>query len=757
MDLFDLVATITLDSSGFESGLSEASNAASGFGSKMGGALKTAGKIGAAGILAVGSAAVNVGKKLWNGAKEVAEYGDHIDKMSQKMGISAQAYQEWDAVMQHSGTSIDSMQRGMMTLSKAAASNSEAFEKLGITEEELATMNQEELFAKTIEGLQGMEEGSDRAALAQELLGGAAKELGPLLNTTAEETQAMKDRVHELGGVMSDEAVKAAAEFQDNLQDLQTAISGVKRGITEEFLPAANDMLAGFTMLIAGEDGAEEKLDQGIEKLTTASSNAIDRVTSISEKLFPRIAEMISKIGPKVIELGASIVVSLAEGFIRNLPTYVTSLVDAVVKIVDTIATDIAPMLPEVAVDLITSLAETLIDNLDKIIDAALKIALGLVQGLLKAIPKLVDKVPTIISKLVTALIKAIPQIIKAGVELFVSLVKNIPAIISGIVKAIPEIIEGILGAFGDLAPELGAIFEGAFDIITDIFSGLGDFFAGIWEVIYDIFSVVGEVLGGFFSAAWDMIKAAWEGVSEFFSKIWDGIKKVFEKVGDWFKGIFENAWKLIKGAWDAVIGFFQGIWDGIVLIFEGVGSWFEGVFKSAVDLIEGVWDGITGFFQGIWDGIMLVFEPVVSFFEGIFGGARNKIREMFDDMVTDANRAAGDIGNAVSKIAASAVAGRVAGGSANKSVSVNASGSVLRRGEIALLEGTGAEAVVPLDQNRKWIRAVASEFNSQAMAAAGGGGAGDIVIPVYIGNSFMEEIVVRSDQITNYRSGGRA
>lgn len=37
------------------------------------------------------------------------------------------------------------------------------------------------------------------------------------------------------------------------------------------------------------------------------------------------------------------------------------------------------------------------------------------------------------------------------------------------------------------------------------------------------------------------------------------------------------------------------------------------------------------------------------------------------------------------------------------------ARGGVLEKGQIGLLEGSGAEAVVPLENNRKWIRAVAA------------------------------------------------
>ena len=60
------------------------------------------------------------GAAFLKGAGDVAAYGDNIDKMSQKMGMSATAYQEWDAILQHSGASIETMKTGMKTLATAA-------------------------------------------------------------------------------------------------------------------------------------------------------------------------------------------------------------------------------------------------------------------------------------------------------------------------------------------------------------------------------------------------------------------------------------------------------------------------------------------------------------------------------------------------------------------------------------------------------------------------------------------------------------
>ena len=94
MDVFDLSAKLTLDSSQYEKGLASSKESASGWGSKI----KTAAKVGATAIAAVTAATVAAGVALTKAVNSVADYGDNVDKMSQKIGISSDAYQKWDYV-----------------------------------------------------------------------------------------------------------------------------------------------------------------------------------------------------------------------------------------------------------------------------------------------------------------------------------------------------------------------------------------------------------------------------------------------------------------------------------------------------------------------------------------------------------------------------------------------------------------------------------------------------------------------------------
>ena len=334
MDVFDLYAKISLDSKGYEKGLDTAKTNFDGFKTHVGDALKAVAKITAAATATVAGASIAIGKSVVTNAKEIAAYGDDIDKMSQKMGMSAETYQEWDAVMQHSGTSIESMKASMKTLANAAQTNNEAFEQLGITEKELKSLNQEELFAKTIEELQKVDDTTQRTYLAGKLLGRGATELGALLNTSAEDTKKMKERVHQLGGVMSNEGVKAAATFQDNLQDMKTALSGLKRGIFNDTLPAFNDLMDGFTKLIAGEEGAEDKIDSGMKKL----------ITSV-DKIVPKIQKLTETLLPKAITIGSKLVTEIAKSLPKIIAEAAPTLFNAGVEIITSVTNGIYDML----------------------------------------------------------------------------------------------------------------------------------------------------------------------------------------------------------------------------------------------------------------------------------------------------------------------------------------------------------------------------------------------------------------------------
>lgn len=562
MDLFDIAAKITLNTSEYEEGLKGAEGKGSSFASKLKSGLGSAAKIGGAAILALGTAAVALGKKFMDGINDIGQYGDAIDKNSQKMGISAQAYQEWDFVLQHSGSSIDAMGRGMMTLSKQAEANSDAFQKLGISTEELATLNKEDLFAKTIEGLQALGEGTERDTLAAELFGGSAKELGPLLNTTAEDVAAMRDQVNELGGVMSDNAVKSAAAFQDSLQNLKTAAQGLVRQFMGEFLPSITSISDGLTKLFSGDKtGGLKDIKKGVNDLVSTLSSKLPDFIEIGFSIIESLAQAIMENLPMLMEKGADIILNgVLPGIFDNLP----ALIDTALLIIQELASALGQSLPELipaAVEIILQIIESLVDNIDMLVDAAIALITGLAEGIVNTIPILIEKAPVIVSKLVSAIIRNAPK-----------------------------------------------LFEAAGQII----SKLGDGIAQLWEAVKSWGSdVINKIKSG--------IESMWSSVTgwgqEIIDKIWSGLSGAIEDAVSWGSDLISNFWSGIKSKLDWLWGNVKSVAQGIKN-FLGFSEPEEGPLSDfhtyAPDMME-------LFMKGIRDNKKKLTDTVAEAFD--FGG----------------------------------------------------------------------------------------------------------------------------------------
>lgn len=486
MDLLSLVAKLSLDSSEYEKGLGDAETKGSTFGS----GLKKAAAVGTAAVAAVGTAAIAAGTSLVKSTGDVAAYGDNIDKMSQKMGISAQAYQEWDAIMQHSGTSMGAMSGAFKTLQNAMAGptdeQSMAFKNLGISSE-IYAMKTEDAFNLVITKLQEMPESARRTAIAQKLLGRGAMEMGALLNTSAEDTQKMRDRVHELGGVMSDDAVKASAQFQDTLQDMSTGFDSLKRNMLSKFLPAITDVMDGLTNLFTGD------YDEGIERISEGVGQAIDKISEMLPKILEVGKNILLTLGnaiiknlPVIVPALADLVMGIGQSIIDNLPMLVSTGLQIILQLANSISQALPTLIPTI-VDVVLQIVQTLVDNVDLMVDAAIALITGLTEGIINSLPILIEKSPEIIIAIVDALVENFPKIVEAAFNLIVvfatALTDNLPEIVNAIFKIRDE----INAKFQEIADQ--ALSWGA-DLIKN-------FIGGIKSKIRDLKNAVGNVASG--------------------------------------------------------------------------------------------------------------------------------------------------------------------------------------------------------------------------------------------------------------------
>ena len=592
-------------------------------------------------------------KKGFDAIGDLASYGDTIDKQSQKIGISAKAYQEWDAVLQHSGTSINTMQAAMKKMTAAAADGSEAFQVLGISQEEAMSMSQEDLFARVIEGLQGMEEGTERAALAQDLLGRGAQEMAALLNTSAEDTQKMKDAVNELGGVMSDDAVKASAAYQDALQDMQTAFSGLGRGLLSEFLPGLTDVMNGIAQVFSGNGEGVQMVIDGIGSLLesiaaaipqflqtgadiimniiTGIGNALPGLASAGMEMIPQIINglltqlptMITQGGnalqnflngllsnlPALMTGGTGMLGSVVSGIISALPGIVSAAISVVFGLIDTIVSNL-PAILAAGVEMVTNIVTGIIDTLPDVIDAALEMVGDFLDQVSDNLPNMLQKGTEIIANVVSGILSSLPQIVasaaSAAAEFIATLVSNFPSflskgveilgkVVAGIIQAIPQIISAAGSAVSDFLSEISGklpdILSKGKDIITNLADGVKNNIFKIVSTVTNIFNDFKSEITGkdWGSVGLNIINGVKNGITNNLHKLKEAAKEAAKKAFDAAKSFLGISSPSKKFMWIADMSA-EGLVKGNALNARK----FQRAGREAARAYLGAWDGMT-------------------------------------------------------------------------------------------------------------------------------------------------------------------
>lgn len=478
MNLFDLVATLRLDTSQYEQQINSAGNKAKNFGEKAGGFLKKGASVVAgftAGVTALGVA-------FTNSAKKTAEYGDNVDKMSQKIGISAEAYQKWDYVMQRAGMSVDSLKMGMKTLSQQAEQNSEDFQKLGISQEEVASLSQEELFEKTIKGLSQMESGTERAVLATKLLGRTGTELGPLLNQGSEAIEEQMEIAEKYGMVMPESAVKASAQFKDSLTTMEMTMNGLKNRLMGDFLPSLTQVTDGLGLVFTGDISGADKIIEGISGIIDGVKNKIPAIMELGGKIVSGLAKAILESAPSLFKEGTKLISDLITQFVSKLPEIIAIGTDIITSVIEGI-TEAVPNLIDKIPDIVISLVTAFAQNFPKIMESGLKLLLALAEGVIKAVPQLIKQAPLIISQFIQGIAGTYRAIFNAGLQVVSKLSEGVSNMwgsfktkVANFVRQIPETIKngiaGIVSIGADIVRGLWNGISNNLQWIKDLISG---------------------------------------------------------------------------------------------------------------------------------------------------------------------------------------------------------------------------------------------------------------------------------------------
>lgn len=435
MDVFDLFAKISLDTSEYEQAVKGASadgqqlaKSWSGFGQKIGAAFSVLGKAAVAGAGAA-TAAVGVLTKssldayssfeqLTGGvetlfkesADTVMEYADNAYKTA---GMSANQYME--TITSFTGTLLRSLDGDTAAAAEYAnmaitdmADNANrmgvSLETLQQTYQSLARGNYEMLdslnlgFAGTKAGLQEMLQAAEEYAAKN----GQVRDFS--VDSYADIVEAIHLVQQEMG-ITGTTAQEASSTIEGSVNSMKAAWENLLTGIADE------------------NANLPELVEQFADSFETAMGNVM-----------PRIVQIFGGIGDAVLE-AAPIIAAQIPPMVESL---LPSLLNAVASLVASVAEQL-PSLLTILTDSITQFADYLTNNMDEVFDVGLEIIYNIVEGIRDALPDLLYSAAKLVTSFGVEVLDHSDEIVQIGVNI-------VFAIIEGIANAVADFGEAALG-----------------------------------------------------------------------------------------------------------------------------------------------------------------------------------------------------------------------------------------------------------------------------------------------------------------------
>lgn len=463
MEIFKLFGSIFVNTDDADKSMHKTEQNAESIASKLGNGVKTAAKWGAAIVTGATIAATAVTGLATNAAGTA----DEIDKMSQKIGISTDAYQEWSYVMGQNGMDVDKLATGMKTLvsqmdsaSSGTASAQENFDKLGISiyDSSGKLKDQETILNEAMHALADMENGTEKARLATELFGKAGTEMMPMLNQGSQAMDDLTQRAHDLGLVMSEETVNAGVTLGDTIDDIKQSFTMIGTNLGSAVIPVIQQFA---DIIIDNMPLIQETLGALAPILVNIVSTFLPPMAELAQTLLPMLVELFNQLIPPIMQVAETImpvIVNLLSALLPPIIQIVEAILPPIVSIIQTLT----PILSLVA------------ELLTPIIQLVASLIAPLIELTAQALTPLIEKFAQLISEALAPIIPIIEVVSKVIQESLAVAFNNLSPVIDNIMKVFTGLIDFIVGVFtGD--------WEKAWNGIVDIFSGI---FSGIVSMV---------------------------------------------------------------------------------------------------------------------------------------------------------------------------------------------------------------------------------------------------------------------------------
>ena len=328
----------------------------------------------------------------------------------------------------------------------------------------------------------------------------------------------------------------------------------------------------------------------------------------------------------------------------------------------------------------------------------------------------------------------------------------------------------------------LSQAWEAIQNTAVSVWNGIRDFFSGLWTGIQTLFTTVVNAIAGFLSGAWNAVKgtvvSVWNAISQFFTSVWNGIRNVTSVVVNGIRSFLQSAWNGIRALITTVM---NGIKSVVTAVWNGIRSVITRVMNGIRSVVSSVWSGIRSTISGIYNTIRDGLGNAVTYITGLASAGWRWGADIINGIVNGIRSCIGAVAGAVTDVA--------------NTIRAHLHFSVPDEGPLTDFESWMPDFMSGLaegiEKSRGMVKAAVNSVAADmvvspqmAMADSGvmtgtgpSGGAdltagivaalkdvlgdqkgqqGDLVIPVYLGNQLLDEVIVTAQQRMSLRSGGR-
>ena len=592
MNIFELCAKITADSSDFDSKIGGVSEGFSGLSAK---AVAVGNLISDAVEKAV-SMIVDVAKQAVNGYADYEQLVGGVQKLYGNMGQSLEEY-----AAEHGGMT-DEVKAQWQSLEDAQnlvlKNANEAYKNAGMSANEYmetATSFSAALISSlggdTVKAAEQTEVAMEAISDNVNTFGSNMEDVTNAFKGFSKQNYTMLDNLKlGYGGTQAEmkKLIEDANEYArsigqasdlsiDSFSDIVTAINLIqqKQSIAGTTAHEAAATISGsiqmtktaWDNLVAGLGNKDADLSSLINNVDTSAETVFNNVLPIAEQalvgigsfvatiiptVVDKIPSMLSAVLPSLVSSAGQLVTSLAQAFMTGIPALMQTGIELLKSLASGMAQNVSALL-EKALPMLMAFTEELRSNAGQLIDAGLELIVQLAQGIIDALPTIIETVPTIIDNIVNIINDNAPKMIETGLQLIVMM-------ISGLIQAIPVIIENmpkIIACIWDTMAAVNWLSLGT-QIITA-------FKNGIVALIPALKAAGGSIKDGIINA----IKALPQGLLNIAKSAGSNMINALKSF-DWL-GLGRNI----------VVGIKNGIFNNIAIVIDAVTSLAERAFDA--------------------------------------------------------------------------------------------------------------------------------------------------------------------------------